>query len=726
MQVQLVSENEKSFTVKANGQQVIVAKTPGNAKLLAQLKATMGKDPKGKVPGKAPVEGDSPQNDLVNINVSGGEGIIPRTAMQARAKALAFVNKMFDEQASKTGTNLNKGGKVCYYDGGKTPVVDPDAAKIQAEAMRKAFKFGKSFAKGGIVPLKSKDLDDDEDEGEDEKGIDEPEWINANYAHGGVVEEEDEEEEDDKPSKSAPVTGGYFNGGKVKGYQNGGFVDDEEEEASPFEPGGAPPSPEMSNTMEYRPNGVLSTNVPTQNMPAGVITGPIDRDQAVRNAGATGSWATPNDSIVTGTDSTTGVEGAPVADTSQLSTGSAPNIATLNTTKTEKRIADPSAVDALDESQKNSLEAARLLHEVTREEARARVNTLNQFNTDLEVKQREHQANELKRQAAIQDKQKEVERIEQDALDVKIDGSHLWSDGGGSRVMAGIGLILGGFGQAFNGKENPAIGVIERAIERDIQVQKANAAQKNAAASIKNNQFSRFKSVLGDEKAAEDALRATMYKDVERRLDLVAAKSAEGKNNANLMATKAEIQGKYAQSRAAWGGKVVTSINEQKPVQNVGGKPLSQSNQEDYNRSTSLLNKLKAMEELKKGVNTGRFSSLAQSVLKEFGAGSDPMAVLQQMSVDVMSTYGKKQFGAMSESEKEEAGKVTPQVKDDDDIFIAKLKNLYKTTQDELKGKINLWRDVGQAAPDSSRYLTPDDSDEKQKVGFKPNVKKSK
>lgn len=59
----------------------------------------------GKVPGKAKVAGDSPKNDKVDVRLSPGEIVIPRTAAKSPEKAMKFVQQLFEQE-------MNCGGRV--------------------------------------------------------------------------------------------------------------------------------------------------------------------------------------------------------------------------------------------------------------------------------------------------------------------------------------------------------------------------------------------------------------------------------------------------------------------------------------------------------------------------------------------------------------------------------------------------------------------------------------
>lgn len=88
----------------------------GAAAAGAPTKAWQGGDFKkgGKVPGKAPVDGDSPDNDVVDAKLSPGEGVIPRTIMQdddAGEKAKEFIEAIKKGKSPKEAKDDAHGPK---------------------------------------------------------------------------------------------------------------------------------------------------------------------------------------------------------------------------------------------------------------------------------------------------------------------------------------------------------------------------------------------------------------------------------------------------------------------------------------------------------------------------------------------------------------------------------------------------------------------------------------
>lgn len=68
----------------------------------------IGKSQGGVIPGKAPVPGDSPKNDVVDAKLSPGEIVIPRTAAEDADKAKAFIDSIMKAKKGETGEGFGK------------------------------------------------------------------------------------------------------------------------------------------------------------------------------------------------------------------------------------------------------------------------------------------------------------------------------------------------------------------------------------------------------------------------------------------------------------------------------------------------------------------------------------------------------------------------------------------------------------------------------------------
>lgn len=88
----------------------------------------------GRIPGKAPVSGDHPANDVVKANLSPGEIVIPRSSAGSKKAAKSFIDSLddWDEEPSYSKVLKARSQKKNYAEGGR--VEDND---IEAEIQKK-------------------------------------------------------------------------------------------------------------------------------------------------------------------------------------------------------------------------------------------------------------------------------------------------------------------------------------------------------------------------------------------------------------------------------------------------------------------------------------------------------------------------------------------------------------------------------------------------------------
>lgn len=142
-------------------------------------------------------------------------------------------------------------------------------------------------------------------------------------------------------------------------------------------------------------------------------------------------------------------------------------------------------------------------------------------------------------------------------ISTHIDPDRLWaSKDTGQRILAGIGVFLGGLG----GGTNQALGVVNDAINRDIDAQKseiqANLAKGRQLVDSQSNLMGAAMKVFGDERIAEDVARKTALELAAKQLEAKAsqfvgpemkakAQLAAGQIRAEAAKTTADIQSKW-------------------------------------------------------------------------------------------------------------------------------------------------------------------------------------
>ena len=132
----------------------------------------------------------------------------------------------------------------------------------------------------------------------------------------------------------------------------------------------------------------------------------------------------------------------------------------------------------------------------------------------------------------------------------KISPDNYWAEKStGQKIGIGIAMILGAYGAANTG-QNSAVEVINKAIDRDLDTQKANYTAKKGVAAELDSAYAKFYGVYKEEKAATAAAKAALIDQASLKIQGNAAryKGALGQ----LQSLKEAELAKVAQAKA-WG-----------------------------------------------------------------------------------------------------------------------------------------------------------------------------
>jgi len=94
----------------------------------------------------------------------------------------------------------------------------------------------------------------------------------------------------------------------------------------------------------------------------------------------------------------------------------------------------------------------------------------------------------------------------------------------GNKILSAISLGLGAFGAALTGGENTAMKIINSAIDRDIEIQKADINKKGDAVQNSRNLLADLTKKFGDERVAEAMTRRLLLESALRQNNITAAK----------------------------------------------------------------------------------------------------------------------------------------------------------------------------------------------------------
>lgn len=176
------------------------------------------------------------------------------------------------------------------------------------------------------------------------------------------------------------------------------------------------------------------------------------------------------------------------------------------------------------------LDQGKALQEASRAQAleyQRAMNDLDNMNKDGKI---QDIAQNTRSDQALND----LENMRQDLADTKIDSKRMFHNmGTGDKILASIALILGGFGGAASGGRNMALETIERAVERDVNDQKAAYNVKKEGIQHKDSLYGRMLEKFKNEDAAREAAKVNMFKMAELKLSEIGARytdeSTQGK-----------------------------------------------------------------------------------------------------------------------------------------------------------------------------------------------------
>lgn len=155
----------------------------------------------------------------------------------------------------------------------------------------------------------------------------------------------------------------------------------------------------------------------------------------------------------------------------------------------------------------------------------------------------EQQASELERQERLDTQAKRVEQALMDYETSEIDPRRYWKEKStGEKLVSAFAIMLSGIGQGMQNAagvpaENLALKAINRAIDRDIEAQKAEIGIKRDKLSAERGILSDMRSRFGDERQAEIAARTVSLSLAQLKLNELASqyKSPEIANKAKAL-----------------------------------------------------------------------------------------------------------------------------------------------------------------------------------------------
>ena len=166
-------------------------------------------------------------------------------------------------------------------------------------------------------------------------------------------------------------------------------------------------------------------------------------------------------------------------------------------------------------------------------------------------------ANQAARQAKLDEAFQKLDQSANDLASKRVDPERYWANKTtGDKVMAGIGLFFGAFGQGGN----KAVSVISDAIDRDINAQKSDIQTAKDVYTARQGIYSDMFATYKDRRVAEEASRAAYLENAQLEVKRIAAKYAGPETQAKAQMLLGELEQKKQAARAEFAKLVMGSM----------------------------------------------------------------------------------------------------------------------------------------------------------------------
>ncbi len=317
-----------------------------------------------------------------------------------------------------------------------------------------------------------------------------------------------------------------------------------------------------------------------------------------QEGGASGAWegspaaaASQQPAVGTTAPAEGGFAGPVSAQTTQVAAtpGGMVKTAEKTTTKTEQAHADPKLAKALAEEDRALAGANTAAADTLSKMHENQAKILEKQNSDLEQQARDHARRAQDLQMRQDEALSRINRLSDEYSNAKIDPDLFGRMDTGNKILASVSLMLGGLSQAFtDAKTNPAMDVLDKAIERDIEAQKSNIAKTGNNLQQSRGIYQELLNATGDERAADAAYRATLLGMAQQQVAQLAAKSNSQTVKDNAKVQNAELASRRA-AEANKAGMITTAKLTEADRMNsgIGGAPVK-LNQEQSKSLTEL------------------------------------------------------------------------------------------------------------------------------------------
>lgn len=226
-----------------------------------------------------------------------------------------------------------------------------------------------------------------------------------------------------------------------------------------------------------------------------------------------------------------------------------------------------------DAEQKANTSAAQTAEKRFTEEAQARA----EEQVAAQVAAAEERQRAQSQQAQIQAATDRYQKMADEVGSQQIDPDKFWHDKDtGTRIGVSLMMAFGQFASGMTGAPNKAAEIIQDAIHRDIDAQKANLANKRASLDAQGNVLAMTRQNFASVNEQMAAARALSYKAAEAKLSTIAAQYKNPEYQAAAQQTQAQLERLRAQEEAKLAQATQDHVVMQSqfvPEHTVGGGP---------------------------------------------------------------------------------------------------------------------------------------------------------
>jgi hypothetical protein len=234
---------------------------------------------------------------------------------------------------------------------------------------------------------------------------------------------------------------------------------------------------------------------------------------------------------------------------------------------------------------------------------------------------------EAKRQAALQDKFNSVNKAIDDLSKMKVDANRFWNNTGTAGQIGGaLGVFFGGIGAGINHTPNQALEIIENAINRDIDEQKTNIANKRGEVEAKRGILHDTMALTGDQRQAQLLSQRKALDVVESKAEAEAARY----NNADAQNKLQQFKDGINTKREELNFKIMDIEKQKLERERIAAAQAAAARQKEYiNKMDGLAKEQrdKVQDLVKEGWDPGE---AIKQVNATFSGKADPSVVAPQ------------------------------------------------------------------------------------------------